>query len=316
MEHGKTAPGANILSLFPEYDWTIKDNPELARICEKLFNVRGKRVHPAKDDKILTDWNGLMIAAMAKGYQVLGHRPYLDVAQKTADLIRNKLVKKGKLLHRYREGEGALLATLNDYAFLIYGLIELFEADDDPRWLSWGSQLQEEQDQLFWDEKNGGYFLTAADSPDLIVRSREFYDGVMPSGNSVAVSNLLRLNALTYEAKYRDRAGKLLGLFPFHQHPAGFPQALMALDSYLGGLKEVAVVGDEKSPSFLEMKRFLHQTFLPHVVTAMGSEGGIPLLEGKIAVNGQTTVYVCQGGSCLKPLTDLEESKKLILDQK
>lgn len=323
-EHGKPNHHANILSLSNEFGWEIKEDPRLKNAQKKLFEVREKRIHPHKDDKILTDWNGLMIAAMAKGYQVLGDERYLEAAQNSAKFIRDqlwaKIPPKGdfQLLHRYRDGESRIEAMLDDYSFLIHGLISLYESDFNPDWLSWARDLQDKQDELFWDTKEGGYFLTPENQPDLIVRGKEYYDGALPSGNSVALLNLLRLMGLTFETRYRDQAVKLFTVFPLSRHPAGAATALMAVDYHLGRSKEIAVIGMEHSPQTQEMRRFLYQSFLPNKVLAMGygekKDESVPLLSNRGLIDKRTTIYVCEGGTCLMPTTDVELAKKMILE--
>ncbi|MBI2082608.1 MAG: thioredoxin domain-containing protein [Deltaproteobacteria bacterium] len=273
---------------------------------------RAKHEPPHKDDKILTSWNGLMIAAMAKGYQALGDEKYLKAAQKAARFIEKNLYKNRELLRRYREGEAKLKGTLEDYAFLIHGLLALYESDFDPKWLQWAKELQSQQDKLLWDDKDGGYFMIP-EGTELIVRKKEFHDGAIPSGNSIAALNLLRLHDLLLEQDYRKKADALFSaaLSPLSQYPAGHGQLLQALDYRLDRSKEIAVIGEKGDPRLDEIRRYLHQTFLPNAVYAMG-DAGLPLLEGKTMIDGKTTVYVCEGFTCKKPTTDLEEAKRLI----
>ena len=174
----------------------LKERVEAAR--QKLFDVRDKRVHPHKDDKILADWNGLMIAALAKGAQVFDEPKYAEVAKRAADFILTDMRRAdGRILHRYREGHAAIQANADDYAFLIWGLLELYETIFDVHYLRTALDLNSEMIKYFWDEQDGGFYFTADDAEELIVRQKEIYDGAIPSGNSVAVLNLFRLARIT-----------------------------------------------------------------------------------------------------------------------
>ncbi|MBI2339295.1 MAG: thioredoxin domain-containing protein [Deltaproteobacteria bacterium] len=315
--YGVTAGGnfehqTNILHLLKKYDWSIKDDPSLKSAHQKLFEIREKRIHPHKDDKILTDWNGLMIFALAKGYQVLGDEKYLQAAQKATGFLEKNLYRNGRLLHRFRDGEGRIDGFVSDYAFLIHGLIALFESDFDPKWLSFAQNLQKKQDELFWDRTAGGYFFAAAGKDDLIVRKKEMHDGAYPSGNSVAALNLLRLYGLTFEKDYSDKADAVFTAMAGEvgRYPAGYSMTLIALDYSLDSAKEIAVVG----PISDEIRRYLNQAFLPNKVIAVSSGRNldIPLLKGREAIGGKTTFYVCENQVCKLPTNDWEAAKKII----
>ncbi len=214
--------GTNILHLTrPWSEWAqeLKLSPEAlarewGRLREQLFQTRVRRVPPLKDDKILTDWNGLMIAALAEGARVLEEKQYLAAARKAAYFVLESMPdEKGRLRHRFRDGQTAISATANDYAFLAMGLIALFRADGDRRWLDRAGRLQAEMTRLFWDPARGGYFLTAADHEPLPMRPKEIYDGAIPSANAVALNNLISLERLTGEARWRDQARLLIQAF-------------------------------------------------------------------------------------------------------
>ncbi len=171
---------------------------KLAKITDKLFQAREKRVHPAKDDKILVDWNGLMIAALARASQVLGNPMYLQAATRTAEFILKEMkTSEGKLYHRYAKGEKAVNGFLDDYAYLVFGLLELYEANFDNKYLHEAAKFTKTMIVEFWDEKNGGFFFTAKNEDDSVPRLKQTYDGAVPSGNAVAYLNLLRLARLT-----------------------------------------------------------------------------------------------------------------------
>lgn len=251
---------------------------------------------------------------------MLGDRRYLEAATKAAVFIRKNLQNEGKLLRRYRDGESVLFGTVNDYAFLIHGLLTLYESDFDPQWVRWAEALQAKQDNLFWDEKNGGYYFTEANEKALLIRKKEFDDGVTPSGNSLAALNLSRLHDLTFDEKYAERLNRLLGVIAAvaKHYPAGYAQALMAMDYQLDRSKEVAVVGKPDDARLKEIKESLFQLFLPNKVLAMGMPGSfddpkrLPILQGKVIQQDKPTIYVCEDKICKLPTTDLEKAKTLL----
>ncbi len=268
---------------------------------------RARHQPPHKDDKILTSWNGLMIAALARGSQVLGEERYLAAAQKAARFIQSKLYQDGKLLRRYRDGDARYTGTLDDYAFLIHGLISLYESDFDRAWLDWAIELQRQQDKDFWDE-SGGYFFTAPNEKSLIVRGKETNDGATPSGNSIAALNLLRLHGLTYERQYLDRADRLFGFLAgfLAKYPAGYAQALIAADCRLDRSKEVVVAGKVSDLKLKQAVREIGRMFLPNKVLIVGE------VEGKPMINNQPPFYICENQTCRLPTTDWETAKKLL----
>jgi len=271
---------------------------------------RHQATPPHKDDKVLTSWNGLMIAAFAKGYQVLGNESYLKAAQKSAAFIKQNLFKDGKLLRRYREGDSKFLGTLDDYAFLIYGLLTLYESDFDGKWIEWAKTLQQTQDKHFWDsEKEGGYFSGDPNDKTLFIHKKEFHDGAIPSGNAISALNLLKLYALTFEEEYRKKMETLLATMAgeANRYPSGFAQGLIAIDYYLDSSKEIVIAGPLQDKAAKEIVDFAYKQFLPNKVVTIGNK---PLIDDK------TTVYVCENNVCKKPTTDLEEAKKLIQDFK
>lgn len=277
----------------------------------KLLAVRSERRRPRLDDKVLADWNGLMIAAMSRGYQVLGDEKYLKAAQQAAAFIRkNMTIKDGRLFRRWRVGEASKRAVVNDYAFVIHGLIELYQSDFDPRWFEWAIQLQAIQDKDFWDEQNGGYFFDDAKDATLLSRSKEYDDMAMPSGNSIAALNLLQLADFTYDENYRKRAddvirssaGQVVG------SPFAYAQTLVALDYALDRSKEIAIAGKLDDARTQKLIGALRANFLPNKVVGV-SDGRKPpaalvLLDGKTPTRGVPTAYVCEKGVCQLPATD------------
>ena len=199
----------------------------------KLFGVRKKRIHPLKDDKILTDWNGLMIAALSFGTVVLNKPEYADAARKTAEFVLNKMRdSKNRLLHRFRKGESAIIAYADDYAFMVWGLVNLYRATLEPAYLKVAVELQIELIRDFWDDREGGFFLTAKSENELPLRPKELYDGAIPSANSVSLFNLINLSRLTRDVKWEHKALELSRVFAgtVKKNPSAYTFFLMALD--------------------------------------------------------------------------------------
>lgn len=218
----------------------LAENPpgSIENIRQKLFAAREKRIHPHKDDKILTDWNGLMIAALARGGRVLGNSAYTDAAARAAQFISNKLHQPdGHLWHRYREGEASVDGNLDDYAFLIWGLLELFQATCNSQYFEEAVRLSEFQNRDFWDEEKGLFYFTAHHAESLIARPLEISDSALPAGNSVAAQNLMLLGMFTGQSQWTERAGKILKAYAgsVRETPVAFPFLLCAADLALGG---------------------------------------------------------------------------------
>jgi uncharacterized protein YyaL (SSP411 family) len=303
-----------------EFGLTIE---ETARILdggrEKLFEAREKRIKPALDDKVLTSWNGLMIAAMADCGAAFDRADFRAAAARCAEFIlsvHGTLDSGGRfrLLRTSRGGEAHLNGCLEDYALFADGLLRLYEADFDARWLERAGEIAGTILALFGDETpgGGGFFATSADHEALIQRPRDWDDNAVPSGNSVAVDVLLRLHRLTGREAYLQPAAAILRkLAPIlEKHPGGFARMLGALDLYVSPPKEVAIVGDVASPEFGAMLEPLRRKYLPNTVIVAGdgaSSAGIPLLEGRPALNGRPTAYVCENQVCRAPVTSPEE---------
>lgn len=289
----------------------------------KLFEYREKRIHPHKDDKILTSWNGLMIAAMAKGAKVLNHPAYRDAAQKAESFLWTKLRQEdGRLLARYRDGEAAYPGYVDDYAFLIWGLLELYEATYDSDYLQKASGLAHDMLDLFWDPEKGGLFFYGHDAEQLLMRMKETYDGAMPSGNSVAAYSLQRLSKYVYDAFLSQKADELLQTFAgaAERYPGGHAVLLTALDFAVAPQMEIVIAGDPYREDTKQMLAAIRQRFLPHAVTILipdGEEGErvretIPLVADKRALGGRATAYVCEGFSCQSPTGDSKELEDLL----
>jgi uncharacterized protein YyaL (SSP411 family) len=294
---------------------------EMAR--QKLLGARRKRVAPRKDDKILTDWNGLMIAALARGAAVLDDAEYSRAAARAADFLLESLrVPSGDLLHRYRQGEAGLNGYADDYAFLVWGLIELYEATFQVRYLREALTLTDRMVELFWDRQAGGLFFTGTDAEELLARSKEAYDGAVPSGNSVAALNLLRLSRLTGKSELEERAHDIMRAFggQVAGAPGGFSHLLMAADFALGPAQEVVIAGDPADEVTRQMLAALRGRFLPSVVVLLHPEGReaeaigelVPFLRGQTRVDGMATAYVCRNFACQIPVTAAEAMLELI----
>lgn len=313
---GDGEKGENILNLREKFPWKVKNGPLAKSLQRKLFAVREKRVHPFKDDKILTAWNGLMIASMAKAYQVLGDPRYLAAAQGAARFIKDHLYRKKALIRRYRLGEAMHPASLDDYAYLIQSLLTLYEADFDEGWIQWARRLQETQDRRFWDAEAGGYFLGAKNGNHLLARKKEFADGARPNSNAVSVLNLLRLYDFTFDKEYEKKAKKVLAVVanPLSRFPGAFSQMLIALDYYLDRSKEIAVLGPRDSADKKAILQMLRTRFIPNKVLAYSPPNAktlLPILEDKMTAKGKTTVFVCENNVCKYPTGNIGKVREL-----
>jgi uncharacterized protein YyaL (SSP411 family) len=289
----------------------------------RLFDVRKKRVHPLKDDKILTSWNGLMIAAFAKGYQVFGDQAYADAARVAAAFILKHLRKDdGRLLRRYRLGDTAYPGYLDDYAFLVWGLIDLYEAIFDVAYLDEALALNKAMIDIFWDQQGGGLYFTGKGNEPLITRSKEIYDGALPSGNSVAALNFLRLSRVTGNIDLEKRAEQLTRAFATQvmDHPMAYTQLLVALDFMIGPSQEIVIAGDPANKVTRAMIRAVRRKFLPNKVVLLhpdGPEGKrlealSPFCEGMRPINQEPTVYVCEQYACQAPVKDVDELEAVL----
>ncbi len=279
---------------------------------QKLFAVREERVHPLKDDKILTDWNGLMIAALAKAGAGLGREDYLDAARRAADFVLEKLrTDEGRLLKRYRRGEAGLPAHLEDYAYFSWALLELHQATGDLRYLEEARRTVDLMIDLHYDDEAGAFFLTADDGEKLIVRAKEAYDGAQPSGNSVAAHVLARLGRLLANEEYEKRADATVRAFSgiIERGPSQFAYMLHTVDFLVGPSHELVITG----PADGAFRQALQRRFVPNLVliTKPEAEGEravalAPYLEHHHALDGQPTAYLCRNYACEQPTTDPE----------
>lgn len=288
----------------------------------KLYGVREKRIRPGKDDKILTDWNGLMIAALAKGAQAFDEPEYAKAAERAVELILLKMSdKEGRLYHRYRGGEAAVSAFLDDYAFLIWGLIELYETTFEIRYLQKALELNNDILKHFWDEENGGFYLTADDAEEVLVRRKENYDGAVPSGNSVAMLNLVRLGKMTANPELEKKAAQIGRAFSrsISQAPVAYTMLMAALDFAIGPSSEVVVAGDLEAAGTKNMLDALRREFIPEKVVIFRPIGEAPEIirlagytRTMSSIEGKATAYVCRNFSCRLPTTDAREMMELL----
>jgi uncharacterized protein YyaL (SSP411 family) len=278
---------------------------------KRLYDVRAKRVWPGLDDKRLTSWNALMIAALADAGAVLERDDYLDAARATAEFVLRDLRDPGgRLLRTWKDGQAKLNAYLEDHSFLLEALISLYEATFEPRWFGEARALADTMIERFADEENGGFFETSSDHEQLVARRKDLEDHPIPAGNSSAAYGLLRLAALTGEHAYAERAESVLRLLNeiAPKHAQAFGHVLQALDFRLAQVREVALVGEEIRP----LERVVREEFRPHLVLAGGEPDGVPLLEGRDPVDGRATAYVCEQFACRAPVTDPGELEALL----
>jgi uncharacterized protein YyaL (SSP411 family) len=300
----------------------VTDGLHRARLV--MFKERLGRPRPQRDDKILAAWNGLMIAAfarMARALRGLGAdgrhaaQPYLDAAARAAAFIRERMwnAQSGVLLRRHGESHAAIDGYAEDYAYMIFGLLELFQADPQPMWLEWAIALQRRQDELFWDEQGGGWFSTTGRDPSVLLRMKEDYDGAEPTASSVSVLNLLTLSHLVDEPQWGERIERTLRLFAarLEQMGRGVPLMAAALSAYTAGVQQIVIAQAEPSDDALD--RAVAMRYLPFAVqlrvnaeTQRGLAGSLPFVAAMQPVAGVTAAYVCRDFSCRQPVTTVD----------
>jgi uncharacterized protein YyaL (SSP411 family) len=297
----------------PPHELKIK----IEKCRKKLFEQREKRIHPYKDDKILTDWNSLMIIAFAKAYQAFDKKEYLDAAENAAKFIfRNFMLNNGSLLHRFRDGESGIHGNIDDYAFFIAALIDLYEASFNTEYLEKAISLNDYLIKHFWDESGGGFFFVDNNTKDLLIRQKEIYDGAVPSGNSVAMLNLLKLGRITGNTNLETMAQSIAGAFSksLLNMPSAFTQSLIALD-FASGSIEVVIAGEKDSGNTNETIKKIRSIFYPNKIILLNDNEKLnkiaPFTADQKMIRGKATVYVCTNFTCKKPVTEIEEIKEL-----
>ncbi|MFC1905256.1 thioredoxin domain-containing protein [Chloroflexota bacterium] len=323
--------GGNIPHLTDSFDQTASElnisapelQKQLERIRQKLFGYRDKRVHPHKDDKILADWNGLMVAVLSKAATVFNEPRYISAARKAMDFILNNMFSSGgRLVHRYRDGEAALPAHLDDYVFLIHGMLELHEATFEVDYVKRALEFNKYLIEHFWDNQNGGFYFTSDESDDLLVRQKGIYDGAIPSGNSIAMLNLLRLARITADSSLEEKAVKIGSAFfeNIRQSPSAYTQLMVALDFATGSSYEIVILGDSRAQDTREMMQTIRRRFIPNkVIVFVPLEINSPEIK-KIApftanqesIDSKATAYVCVNYSCQLPTTDINTMLSLL----
>jgi len=313
----------------------IKEMPaeRLRSSQEKLFAAREKRVKPFRDEKVLTAWNGLMLAAFAEAAAVLDNDEYLEVARRNAEFLLENLKKPAReqerneqrpdyalanarvsatLLRAWKDGNAKLNGYLEDYANLADGLIELYQVSGEEKYLAEAKLLADAMISEFWDAENGGFFFTSNDHEELIVRNKDFFDNATPSGNSVAADVLLRLAKFYVDERYERFAVTTLRLISpqIKRYPSGFGRALSTLEFYFAEAKEIAVVGESEN----DLVKEIWYEYRPFKVVALGNESSdVPLLEDRPMIDGKPTAYVCENFVCSRPVTEVEELKGLLI---
>jgi uncharacterized protein YyaL (SSP411 family) len=313
--------GHNILNIKNPVAIAPGSDP-FAEARNKLFAEREKRTKPGRDEKVLTAWNGLMLAAFADAAGVLRSDEYLEIAKRNADFISSELTTRedaitscGLLQRTWKDGTAKLNGYVEDYANVIDGLLTLYQVSGEIRYFVEAKRLADLMITEFWDEDAGGFFFTSNDHEDLIVRNKDFYDNATPSGNSVAADVLLRIVKLTGEEKYERFAIATLRLAAsqIRKHPQAFGRALSALEFHLSGSKEVVIVGDSHN----ELERAVAMRYMPNLVVVSSmepeaDEASIPLLKDRVMIDGKATAYVCENFICKMPVNSSEELIELL----
>ena len=278
-----------------------------------LFEARERRVKPGRDEKVLTAWNGLMLRTFAEAAAALDRDDYREQANRNAEFVLANLRRDGRLLRTWKDGQAKLNGYLEDYACLADGLLSLYEATFDPRWLAEARSIADVMIEQFADDSAGGFYVTGKDHERLVSRPKDLFDNATPSGNSVAAEALLRLGLLSGQGLYREAAERVLRLLGViaAQHPAAFGRLLCALDFYLGSPKEIAIVGQPDAADTASLTRTVFSRYAPNKVVAgcapNAAPPDIPLLADRPARNGKATAYVCQNDVCQAPATTPEE---------
>ena len=327
-EHSKTSNGKNIPHLtdsmeniFPRDTEQEDHTTSIERSRRMLFNEREKRIHPSKDDKILADWNGLAIAAFCKAAQAFDEEDLAKTAMKAANFFMEKMTDiDGKMKHRYREGDIAIDAFLEDYAFFTWGLIELYQTVFNIKYLEHALKLIDYIILHFHDEDNGGFFHTSDEAEEMIFRNKEIYDGAIPSGNSVTAMNLLRLAKITANAELEEIGNRCLQAFAKKviSAPAGHTQFMSAVDLALNGSVEIVIAG-ETNDETRNIIRFINDRFIPEKVLVLRTETNAnqmdriaPYTRDMEMTDGKATVHICQDHNCKLPSNNPDKIKEQI----
>ncbi len=323
---GNFEGGSSVLNIDSSLEETSQSYgisvPELKEELEegrkRLFNEREKRVKPGRDEKILTSWNGLMISGFIDGFKVSHNGEYLNVGRKAAHFILKKMRKDGHLMRVFNKGKCQVKGYSEDYAFFIQALIDLYEATFETEWLKEANELNRRMIHQFWDGRNGGFFFTGKEDETLIARSKNPYDHVIPSSNSVGLFNLVRLGYLTGEESLKQKAEEIIHLFYqlLSEHPSGFTHMLSGLSFFLNP-EEIGLTGSKNDPRTKSMLQEIYNAYLPNKILSLKDPqepieaSWFPFLKEKGSQEIPTT-FVCKGLTCLPPVRSEEELRKLL----
>ncbi|MBF0547290.1 MAG: thioredoxin domain-containing protein [Candidatus Riflebacteria bacterium] len=325
-------PNKNIFYVTQSLETTanhFETTPQKVRIIldealSKLFEARLTRHRPHLDDKTITAWNGLMISGFARAYQVLHYAEDLESAVRATKFIRSQLFSEvtGTLFRRYRDGQAAIPGFTADYAFLIQGLLDLYEASFDDELISWAIELQKKQDELFWDDKNGGYFNSSKGNENVLLRLKDYYDGAEPSVNSVSVLNLLRLALLTENTEFQKKAEKTFSDFSAHltSQPQNLPLMLSNLDFQLNKLPRIIIVGNPQDPDTKAFLEVIHQHYIPNKILMVVENSPkkkkntwqSAFISTLGMSGGKATAYVCVGTTCQLPTNEVDTMLQIL----
>jgi len=325
-QHSDVKYGSNILHLKKDVahlaiEFNLSEvelNAFINSALKKVFESREKRIHPFKDDKILTDWNGLMISALAKAAQVFNRSDYLAAAEKSMNFIlANMIDTSGCLMHRFRMGEASVPGIVDDYSFTIASLIDLYEASFNIEYLKKALYFNSNMIGLFWDMKEGGFFFTGNQNEPILLRQKEIYDGAIPSGNSAAILNLLRLSRITSDTELENKANSIAQAFSnqLSASPEAFSYALCALDFAFGPSNEIIISGNPgESKQFIKE---LNKYYIPSKIIMLNSSDNeiqkiAPFTKNQKQINNKTTAYICRNYVCNLPVTSLVDFGKLL----
>ncbi|MFW9922262.1 MAG: thioredoxin domain-containing protein [Candidatus Thorarchaeota archaeon] len=297
---------------------------QLTNIRKKLFTQREKRIHPHKDDKILTDWNGLMIAALAIGGRAFQNQELIDSASKAANFILSNLVTaEGRLLHRYRDKEVAITANIDDYAFFVWGLLELYQSTFNTNYLKSAIEINKKLIVHFWDQKNGGLFFTPDDGEELLIRKKEIYDGAIPSGNSISMLNFIKISRITADVLLEEQASEISKIFGLiiDQALLAHSMLLCGLEYVYGSAFEIVIVGQPDTTDTNTMLYTINNEFIPNKVLMFypldSSKTNIERLtefvKFKESINNKATAHICINRFCKFPTEDISKMLELLL---
>ena len=316
----------SIANLAKNYNKTSEKIAEILNYASaKLFTARENRVKPGRDEKILTSWNGLMISGFAKGYAVSGDKRYLDAAKNSIDFIESKLASNdGRLRRTFKDGQSKLNGYVEDYAFYVNGLLDLFAASSREQYLSKSVKYTDFMLEHFWDEKEGNLFFTSDDHEQLISRTKNFYDLAMPSGNSMAASNLLRLYHYSQKNVYLDNAVRIMkaGSRSAAENPFGFGQMLNSIYLYVKRPVEVTVIFTDSSDGAIDnssLAAWLNKQYLPNGILGtvhineLEKLQNYPFFKSRQPQDARETAYVCKNFSCSLPLHAVEALERELI---